>query len=79
MILPSRRSFIKNLVAFTAAAPAIVRASSLMPVSSAKLVSPFSWSQYQADVRHPQFEIWNGYRWWVTEQDHIVHYERWPQ
>lgn len=38
MIEPSRRSFIRGLISFTAAAPAIVRASSLMPV---KALPPF--------------------------------------
>jgi hypothetical protein len=33
----SRRSLITNLIAFTATAPAIVRAASLMPVKALKL------------------------------------------
>ena len=38
-MIPTRRTFIKNLIAFTATAPAIVRASSLMPVKSLERLS----------------------------------------
>ena len=42
MIQPSRRGFITGLIAF-AAAPAIVRASSLMPVKAFDPLEGFEW------------------------------------
>jgi len=38
--IPTRRGLLKGLIAFTAAAPAIVKAASIMPVSSKALVTP---------------------------------------
>jgi hypothetical protein len=40
MVCPSRRSFITGITLFVAASPAIVRASSIMPVK--KIISPWT-------------------------------------
>jgi len=67
-----RRQFIKNLIAFTATAPAIVRASSLMPVKS---FGPVLLGVDDAITVSVQKVYWQGRIWWITGRDNIIHYE----
>lgn len=80
MIQPSRRTLIKNLIAFIAAAPSIVRASSLMPVKPLEQMTlsgvPIFFDDYEKLTYRETY--YNGFRWWITGLDNIVHYEEWP-
>jgi hypothetical protein len=48
MLEPSRRSFISGLISFTAAAPAIVRFNSIMPVKA--LAADFEFSGFYTAI-----------------------------
>lgn len=71
---PSRRSFITGLVAF-AAAPAIVRASSLMPVRGIVMDAPKRDLYAElADITRQHFlDTYYQKRWWWVENNK-VHY-----
>ena len=81
--VPSRRSFITGMISFFAA-PAIVRASSLMPVK--QMLTDLSLNGVQiifdvnADALIPIQEVyWKGYVYWITGKDNIVHYYKDPR
>ena len=66
----SRRSLITGLISLVAA-PAIVRASSLMPAKSSLLLV-----QPETELVAVQEVFFQGYRWWITGKDNVIHYEK---
>ena len=76
MIQTSRRSLITGLVSFLAA-PAVVRAASLMPVKALTL------EEIQQVILQPMVDnliaiqtvYAGGYKLWITGKDNIIHYE----
>ena len=75
MLQTSRRSLITGLVSFLAA-PAVVRAASLMPVKALRPALTFQGVPILFDDMIPLQELmWSGYRWWITGKDNIIHYE----
>jgi hypothetical protein len=72
MIQTSRRSLITGLVSFLAA-PAVVRAASLMPVKA--LRSDVVIETWLEDLIPMQVVFMGSYKFWIMGNDNIVHYE----
>jgi hypothetical protein len=70
---PSRRSFVTGLISFAATAPAIVRASSLMPVK--QMLEPVHFAIDYATGPDVTVKClyWMDRVWWISGKDQIVH------
>ena len=74
MIQTSRRSLITGLVSFLAA-PAVVRAASLMPVKALLKPLTFQGVPIFFDGGFPKYTDFAGYRMWITGKDNAIHCE----
>lgn len=75
MITTNRRSLITGLISLVAA-PAIVRASSLMPIKAIKTdVTVLGLDPGSNEIAMQQV-YYKGYVWWITGIDKVLHYEK---
>jgi hypothetical protein len=73
-MITSRRSFITGLIAFTASAPAIVRAASLMPVKAIDGVYEVAIDMHFLQVPSSFIYFQNRLFFVNVDQPHIIRY-----
>ncbi len=73
----SRRGLIAGLISLVAA-PAIVRAGSLMPVKQMVIVSFDPAYEYDQATIPIKTIYWQGYGMWITGNDIFIHCESLP-